>query len=146
MLEQTAKDYAAYFKLNISSELTSVQDVIDNMLTRLEELTSVLQIVKSKNSECSASVAEDIIKYRSEVTTLSKKINTLTDVMMRVHVNVDTLEKQVEKAELDFGVSNDNRIKSFLKPFLMRVKEPTTSDVGTMPSNVPFQSVMNNFH
>lgn len=146
MLDETVKDYVAYMKLNVSSELKTVQDVIDNMLTRLEELSSVLQMIKSKNSECASSVSEDINKYRTEVITLSKKINTLNEVMVKVHNNVDTLEKHVEKAELDFGVNNDNRIKSFLKPFLKRSSTPTPDiAIVTPPISFQFQSVLDNF-
>lgn len=147
MLEEMVQDYAAYLKLDLSSGFQTVQDVIDNMLTRLEELTSVLQIIKTKNSECGSALTEDITKYRSEITILSKKINTVNDVIIRLTNNVDIVEKQVEKAEFDFSVQNDSKIKSFLKPFLMRNKDTVSvaPTVLTPPDKVELQSVLNNF-
>ncbi|KAI5645788.1 hypothetical protein NE865_02058 [Phthorimaea operculella] len=147
MLEEIAKDYAAYFKLDVSSGFQTVQDVIDNMLTRLEELTSVLQMIKLKNSDCGTEATEKINSYRTEITTLSKKVITLNKVILKLQSNMDILEKQVEKAELDFGVCNDNKIKSFLMPFLIRTKPPTTENnrIITPPEKIGLQSVLDNF-
>lgn len=146
MLDELAKDYSAYLKLDVLNGFQTVQDVVDNMLTRLEELTSVLQMVKLKNSDCCSAVAEDISKYRSEITALSKKITVLIQVIHKLQNNVDLLEKQVDKAEMDFGVNNDNKIKSFLKPFLKRNKEIVTpSNVTLSYEKMLFDSVLDNF-
>lgn len=146
MLDELVKDYSAYLKLDVLNGFQTVQDVVDNMLTRLEELTSVLQMVKLKNSDCSSAVSEDISKYRNEITALSKKISTLLNVIQKLQSNVEQLEKQVEKAEADFGINNDNKIKSFLKPFLKRTKEivPPSSPSPTYEKLV-FESVLNSF-
>lgn len=146
MLDELVKDYSAYLKLDVLNGFQTVQDVVDNMLTRLEELTSVLQMVKLKNGDCSSAVTEDISKYRSEITTLSKKIATLILIIQKLHNNVDLLEKQVDKAETDFGISNDNKIKSFLKPFLKRNKENVSSSNLTTPyERLVFESVLDSF-
>lgn len=146
MLENTVNDYAAYLKLNVSGELKSVQDVIDNMLTRLEELSSVMQMIRAKNGECAASVSDDIIKYRQEVIILSKKINTLCEVIAKIHSNVDALEKQVEKAELHFSVNNDNKLKSFLMPLLRRAQVSTSAEASIVTdNNYQLPSVMDYF-
>ncbi|KAL0868545.1 hypothetical protein ABMA27_008019 [Loxostege sticticalis] len=146
MLDEVVKDYAAYLKLDVSNGFQTVQDVIDNMLTRLEELTSVLQMIRTKNSECNSAVSEDIIKYRHEINTLSKKIRTLNEVILKLYNNVELLEKQVERAEIDFGVNNDNKLKNLLLPFLKRNKEPTpASSKIVIPEKLTFQSVLDNF-
>lgn len=147
MLEDVVKDYAGYIKLDVSSGFKTVQDVIDNMLTRLEELTSVLQMIRLKNGDCSLAVAEDISKYRSEITTLSKKVTTINEVIMMLLTNMDILEKQVEKAEVDFGINNDNKIKNFLKPFLKRNKDavPVGNVIITPLPKIQLQSVLSNF-
>lgn len=147
MIDDVVKDYAAYFKLDVSSGFQTVQDVIDNMLTRLEELTSVLQMIRLKNSECALAVADDISKYRSEITTLSKKVATINEIIIILINNMDILEKQVEKAELDFGINNENKIKSFLMPFLKRKKDavPGGNVIITPPQKLQFHSVLTNF-
>ncbi|XP_047986332.1 uncharacterized protein LOC125226397 [Leguminivora glycinivorella] len=147
MVEEVVQDYAAYFKLDLTSGFQTVQDVIDNMLTRLEELTSVLHMIKMKNSECASALTEDISKYRSDITILSKKINTVSDIILQLTSNVDLIEKQVQKAESDFNVHSDNKIKSFLKPFLMRSKESVSAapQAITPPQKVELPSVIDNF-
>ncbi|KAJ0172263.1 hypothetical protein K1T71_012236 [Dendrolimus kikuchii] len=145
MIEDVAKDYSAYLKLDVANGFNTVQDVVDNMLTRLEELTSVLQMVKLKNSDCSRTVSEDISKYRNEIGILSKKIAVLSNVLIKLHNNVETLEKQVEKAEVDFGVNNDYKIKSFLMPFLKRNRDVVPSNVVHPVEKVQLESVMSNF-
>ncbi|XP_026761500.1 uncharacterized protein LOC113520376 [Galleria mellonella] len=147
MLEELANDYASYLKLDVSSGFKSVQDVIDNMLTRLEELTSVLLMIKLKNGDCNKVVSDDIYKYRSEVSVLSKKILAINDVIIKLQNNVDIIEKQVEKAEIDFGISKDNKLLSFFKPFLKKSKESVSNpDITiTPPIKLQLQSVMENF-
>ncbi|XP_053615700.1 uncharacterized protein LOC128678286 [Plodia interpunctella] len=146
MLEEMVDDYSSYLKLDVSNSFQTVQDVIDNMLTRLEELTSVLQIIKSKNQDCNSSVTNDIRKYRNEISSLSKKIATLNTVIMKLRCNVDRIEKQVEKAEADFGIINDNKIKNLLKPFLKRNSVPPASNVTiNVPEKAQFISVLDNF-
>lgn len=128
MIEETVNDYSEYMKLDMSNEMKNVQDVIDNMLTRLEELTSVLQIIKSKNCDCKTIIREDINNYRSEVSALSKKIKTLQMVINIMNNNILLLEKQVEKAEQYFEISNESRIRSFLNPFFKKTKENNSQD------------------
>lgn len=144
MLEQMAEDYAAYFKVDVLTGFRTVQDVVDNMLTRLEELTSVLQIIKLKDNDCSLALSEDIIKYRSEITVLCKKITTLINVIAKLQTNVDLLEKQVEKAEADFGITNENKLKSLFKPFLRKKDNIPPIQPGQYET-LHFESVMTSF-
>ncbi|XP_028026607.1 uncharacterized protein LOC114240316 [Bombyx mandarina] len=145
MLEDIAIDYSTYFKVDVLEGFKTVQDVVDNMLTRLEELTSVLQMVKLKNGDCCNIVTEDIIKYRREINVLGKRISTLSNVLMFLSNNVDTVEKQVERAEGFFGVQNDNKLKSLLKPFIKRGRE-TIPDNSLPPHHkIDLSSVMDNF-
>lgn len=146
MLEDVVSAYSEYFKVDIN-EFQTLQDVLDNMLTRLEELTSVLQMIKIKNNDCSRSVSDDINKYRTEVTILSKKIFTMYNVIQKLQANVDLIEKQVEKAEADFGINNDNKITSFLKPFFRRTQDNTTvnSTPVTPYTKLQLESVASHF-
>lgn len=144
MLEQTAEDYAAYFKVDVLTGFQTVQDVVDNMLTRLEELTSVLQMIKLKDNDCNLAMSEDILRYRSEMIKLSKKISTLSNVILKLQSNVDILEKQVEKAEMDFGISNENKLKSLFKPFL-RKKDNIPLGNPRHFEKLHFESVMSSF-
>lgn len=144
MIEDVSKDYSAYLKLDVSNGFHTVQDVVDNMLTRLEELTSVLLMIKLKNTECGAAISEDIIKYRNEIGILSKKVAVLNNVLVKLNNNFDMLEKQVEKAEIDFGVNNDNKLKSFLKPFFKRNKDIPSNTVTHVEKTL-LESVLSNF-
>lgn len=145
MLKEVVNDYSEYFKLDLANGFQTVQDVIDNMITRLEELTSVLQMIKLKNNDCSSTVTEDICRYRNEVTTLSKKIITLSEVVSQLQINVEILEKQVGKAETDFGVQTDNKIKNFFMPFLKRKEVNSHSGNVAVQEKVTFNSVLDNF-
>ncbi|CAG9793441.1 unnamed protein product [Diatraea saccharalis] len=145
MLQEVVEDYATYLKLDVCNGFQIVQDVIDNMLTRLEELTSVLQIIRVKNSDCNLTVTEDVRKYRNEINVLSKKIATVNDVVLRLHSNVEILEKRVEKAEFDFGIHNDNKLKNLFKPFLKRKEPLIAKNTLEMPERLQFETVLDNF-
>ncbi|XP_014364226.2 uncharacterized protein LOC106715451 [Papilio machaon] len=146
MLDKVAKDYAAYFKLDVDDGFQTVQDVIDNMITRLEELNSVVHMIKLKNSDCYTAVSTEINKYRAEITILSKKIVTLNEVVITMQHNMDKIEKEVEKAESYFGVNNDSKLTSLLRPFLKRNREtPSVSDEIPNLETLSIKSVMHNF-
>ncbi|CAF4842259.1 unnamed protein product [Pieris macdunnoughi] len=123
MTEALAKDYAAYLNLDLTCNLQTVQDVIDNMITRLEELTSVLHMIKTKNNDCCSTVTSDISAYRNEITVLTKKILTLSEVISKLQTNIEILEQKVEKAEADFEIKYENKLKSLFRPFLKRNKD-----------------------
>lgn len=145
MLKEIVKDYSEYFKIDLTNGFQTVQDVIDNMITRLEELTSVLQMIKLKNNDCTSTITDDICRYRNEVTTLSKKIITLSEVVSKLQINLEIIEKQVGKAEADFGVQTDNKIKSFLMPFLKRKEVSSNSRCIPAQEKIFFSSVLDNF-
>ncbi|CAH2095280.1 unnamed protein product [Euphydryas editha] len=145
MLKEVVNDYAEYLKLDLCNEFQTIQNVIDNMITRLEELTSVLQMIKLKNKDCSIAITEDICRHRNEVTILSKKIFTLSEIVSKLQQNVEMLEKRVEKAELDFGVQTDNKLKSLFKPFLKRKDSQSVSPSITAQDKFVFSSVLDKF-
>ncbi|CAH0402362.1 unnamed protein product [Chilo suppressalis] len=145
MLQEVIQDYAAYLKLDVSNGFHMVQDVIDNMLTRLEELSSVLQMIRVKNSDCNSTVTQDIKKYRNEINLLSKKIETLISVVSRLSLNVELLENQVEKAEHDFGVNNDSKLKNLFKPFLKKKEPMLTKNALVVPDKLKLETVLDNF-
>lgn len=145
MLEELVRDYAAFLKLDLTNNFHIVQDVIDNMITRLEELTSVVQMIKAKNINCNTTITEDLCKYRSEIAILSKKIVILSDVILKLQGNIEVVEKQVEKAENDFGVSNDSKIKKMLKPFFIRNRESNFTQPAISYDKIELLSVMDSF-
>lgn len=141
MSEELAKDYAAYFNLDLTCNLQTVQDVIDNMITRLEELTSVLHMIKTKNNDCCSTVTSDISTYRNEITILTKKIITLSDVILKLQSNIEILEQKVEKAETDFDMKYENKFKSLFRPFLKRNKDIVLSESSISSENLTISSI-----
>ncbi|CAG4960016.1 unnamed protein product [Colias eurytheme] len=145
MIEEVVNDYAAYFKLDLTSNFQTIQDVIDNMITRLEELTSVLQMIKIKNNDCCSTVTNDISKYRNEITVLTKKVVTLSEVINKLQSNVEILERKVEKAENDFGINYDNKLKSLFRPFLKRKDTSPTEAQSAAVESLTISSVSDYF-
>ncbi|CAH2985814.1 unnamed protein product [Chilo suppressalis] len=98
-----------------------------------------------KNSDCNSTVTQDIKKYRNEINLLSKKIETLISVVSRLSLNVELLENQVEKAEHDFGVNNDSKLKNLFKPFLKKKEPMLTKNALVVPDKLKLETVLDNF-
>lgn len=144
-LNDIIQEYNPYMDLNIVAQTKQVQQQMDDMLTRLEEVSSVIQIAKAKNVDCENILTQDMKKYRLELVGLSKKIKSLDSLMMTLNENTALLEKQLDRAEQDFGISNESKIKAMFSPFFNKNKDVSNKTIDTPTLQKP-ESVLTYFN
>lgn len=126
LIEDIAKDYAPYLKLDLSKETKSVHDTLEDMQMRLEEFESIIRMIQSENEKC---VNQQIPTFRimyPKIMELCKKVDLLERIVLRINYDLTDLEKDFENAEADLG-SSEKRF-TILNPltFFKKTGEPVT--------------------
>ncbi|OAD60328.1 Protein cappuccino like protein [Eufriesea mexicana] len=124
IVEELAKDYANYLKIDLSSQMKNFHETIEDVMMRLEEFQSIIEMVQSENSQCIDHHIPRLQSMQQEVVNLSRRIDALEHVIAMVNVNLATLEAAVDNAEAELGVSD--RLFGMLNrlPFFKKTQEP----------------------
>ncbi|CAH0383553.1 unnamed protein product [Bemisia tabaci] len=131
-LEQLALDYSKYLKIETSKDVKSIEENIDDMLTRLEEFSGIMNMMSVEVQKCADTCIPDLHRIRIQLMEFFRQIHMLEALVGRVHQDLNVVESQVMEAELDIGVS-DGLFKNILKPFFSSKStdrsrnEPTSS-------------------
>uniref|UniRef100_A0A1B6F0L4 Biogenesis of lysosome-related organelles complex 1 subunit 4 n=1 Tax=Cuerna arida TaxID=1464854 RepID=A0A1B6F0L4_9HEMI len=139
--EETAKkladSYAAYLKVDNVKEMRSLNESIEDTLTRLEELESGIKMLQAEREKFGSS---DFTVARCNLNSLCQRIHKLDEMSKRVLQDVEALEPMVDEAEATLINSTEGKLKSLLKPlFHMRLDStpPTTSGQMTTQYTPP---------
>ncbi|XP_003703240.1 biogenesis of lysosome-related organelles complex 1 subunit 4 [Megachile rotundata] len=124
IVEELAKDYAGYAKLDLSKQLKGFHDTIEDVMMRLEEFQSIIEMVQSESSKCTDQQIPRLEDMEQEVTNLCRRIDALEHVIAMANVNLTTLEAAVDNAEAELGISD--RLFGMLNPlsFFKKTQEP----------------------
>ncbi|KOC59958.1 Protein cappuccino like protein [Habropoda laboriosa] len=124
IVEELAKDYANYLKFDISSQMKTFDDTIEDVMMRLEEFQSIIEMVQSESSQCTDQYVPRLRDMQPEIANLCRRIDALEHVIAMVNVNLTTLEAAVDNAEAELGISD--RLFGMLNPlsFFKKTQEP----------------------
>ncbi|KAL2723297.1 biogenesis of lysosome-related organelles complex 1 subunit 4 isoform X2 [Vespula maculifrons] len=125
MIEELAKDYADYAKVNLS--MKQFHETIEDVMIRLEEFQSIVGMVQAESSECMNEHIPRIRHMRKELVTLCRKIDALEHVLIAANVSLTALETAVDTAEAELGVTD--RFFGILNP-LSFFKKSQESVIG----------------
>ncbi|XP_077285402.1 biogenesis of lysosome-related organelles complex 1 subunit 4 [Arctopsyche grandis] len=131
MVSELANDYANFLKLDMTKELLPIHQSVDEMLTRLEEFETLMNVMHSNQNDSSAKAFAKILQCKPEIEILNNRVNYLHIFVNKVNDDMTLLERQVEAAEVQLGIP-DASIKSLLKPFFAKISKeplPTASHV-----------------
>ncbi|XP_075163477.1 biogenesis of lysosome-related organelles complex 1 subunit 4 [Haematobia irritans] len=137
MVEKASEDYSKLLlqSATLEKEINPICMTIEDMITRLDELESLLANVKGE-SNILIEHSSGILAFESSFHGLKQRIDRLETFINVVDSNVNDAEKSIEKAESELNIT-DYSIKGLIfKPLLaktpssMDTREPTPS-----PSN-----------
>ncbi|KAK9739130.1 hypothetical protein QE152_g9220 [Popillia japonica] len=114
MLQQTAEGYAKTLNVNLDERLQPVGHSVDEMLTRLEELDTMIALVQQER--CNSIGITD----------------ALEKVVDDAKNNIDMLEIKVDAAEKHLGITdNATKFKNFLAPIFKKTnpEEPSSTEI-----------------
>ncbi|XP_024938575.1 biogenesis of lysosome-related organelles complex 1 subunit 4 isoform X2 [Cephus cinctus] len=103
MIEELAKDYAAYAKVDLTDQMKNVHDSIEDMMTRLEEFESIIGMVQTEGAECMSGHIPRLLSIRPELRNLGKRIDALNFFVARANADLTALETAVDNAEAELG-------------------------------------------
>ncbi|XP_076230753.1 biogenesis of lysosome-related organelles complex 1 subunit 4 [Calliopsis andreniformis] len=128
LAEDLAKDYANYAKLDLANQMKNFHDIIEDVMMRLEEFQSLIEMVQCENAQCIDEHVPQLQNMQQEVSNLCKRIDALEHVIAMANVNLTTLETAVDSAETELGVSD--RLFGMLNPlyFFKKTQEPIISN------------------
>ncbi|XP_047114204.1 biogenesis of lysosome-related organelles complex 1 subunit 4 isoform X3 [Schistocerca piceifrons] len=136
MITDLADDYASYFKLDVNKEISPVMETIEDMLTRLEEFESLMDMVRTDVTQSAVATVPDIVACKSELRTLCDRIDCLEALVTRVRRDLDTVESQLDTAEATVG--GEGVIRNMLKPlFFFKKSDPLSRAASSPPYQPP---------
>ncbi|XP_014279557.1 biogenesis of lysosome-related organelles complex 1 subunit 4 [Halyomorpha halys] len=109
--------YAGYLKVDMSCGVKTIEESIDETLTRLDEYSSLIDMVRA---ESSVQKCNSLLSSRDDLQVLFEKVKKLEFMVARIKQDVYRVEALVDKAESDLGISTEGKLKHFLKPFFRR--------------------------
>ncbi|XP_015175387.1 PREDICTED: biogenesis of lysosome-related organelles complex 1 subunit 4 isoform X1 [Polistes dominula] len=145
MIEELAKDYADYAKVNLSVKMKQFHETIEDVMIRLEEFQSIVGMVQAESSECMNEHIPRIRHMQKELVTLCRKIDALEHVLIAANVSLTALETAVDTAEAELGVTD--RFFGILNPLsffnLITEKIPGICD-RKQTSSIPVPNYLQN--
>ncbi|XP_063235349.1 biogenesis of lysosome-related organelles complex 1 subunit 4 isoform X1 [Bacillus rossius redtenbacheri] len=131
-----AIDYANYVKVNLSTELTSVDEALEDILTRLEEFKSLVEMVKHDDGYQMSEPMAHLSSCRSELDCLAARIDSLGLLVERARLDVDSVERDLNSAEAEMG-SSDGKLRNMLKPLFFKKSEQVVAKPSKSPLYEP---------
>lgn len=111
LLHGLACDYSQFLRVDISEEKHALEESIDDLLTRLDEFTGLINMVRSDDTLCLTHTLPDIFEKSRDLEQVYSKIDALESFIGTVRESVDTMEERLTEAENALGSSS---VKKFL--------------------------------
>ncbi|XP_055912460.1 biogenesis of lysosome-related organelles complex 1 subunit 4 [Eupeodes corollae] len=123
MVEKLAGDYSKYFQnCNVEKEINPLCLSIEETLTRLDEFETLLTSVKIETNSTMENNVVPLLAFKENFQNLCERIDKLENFIDVVNENVNSVEKSIEIAEEELGVT-DYSLKGLLfKPLFSRAK------------------------
>uniref|UniRef100_A0A8D9DWK8 Biogenesis of lysosome-related organelles complex 1 subunit 4 n=1 Tax=Cacopsylla melanoneura TaxID=428564 RepID=A0A8D9DWK8_9HEMI len=137
MLPELAKDYSNYMKINVAQEISPIQDVVDDLLTRLEETESIIAMIHLEQEQ--EDILPDLIQCNENLKRMEVKVDKITAFLAHVARDVNMLQTKVINAELDFPVqTNEGSLSSLFNKLI----KSTDSSVTNTPRStlLPYEA------
>ncbi|XP_023713009.1 biogenesis of lysosome-related organelles complex 1 subunit 4 isoform X2 [Cryptotermes secundus] len=119
MINELVNDYLEYFKVDLTKQLAPVEETIDDMLTRLEEFESLMEMVQTNGLHSLDGSVPNILLYKDRLRALCNRVDRLETFLNRVKHDLDVVESHMDAAEADVGNTN-GKFKNILKPLFFK--------------------------
>lgn len=133
ILRQTAKDYAAYFEVDATSERSALDRELESMLTRLEEYGSLLERTRSESRHTMDVLVPQVYSNYQALQRTFQSIDHLERLVVHVKDDLVKMETSVNQAEADIGSSHS--FTTVIRPLFFKkeqypIRTPTSSQLS----------------
>ncbi|KAF0772707.1 biogenesis of lysosome-related organelles complex 1 subunit 4 [Aphis craccivora] len=140
MLDELAIDYSEYLKVNNENEVSALKDVVEDMLTRLEEFQTFMEMVRALRMESTMMHYDSIKAMKSKVTELTDSVNKLEKLVNKVGEDVELVDQQLTEAEACMPINKDGPLNTILKPFFKKQEDHSSKPLPAYEPPVIFKS------
>ncbi|XP_055939488.1 biogenesis of lysosome-related organelles complex 1 subunit 4-like [Argiope bruennichi] len=121
LVTDLAQEYSKYLKVDVSAEKTILEDEVEDVLTRLDEFTSLVDMVRSDNTVCLNQKLPGIHEKFAEMEKVFVQIDRLEDMIKVIKQNLEVMEEKVNEAEEHLDSSSVKKLfNSFQKPLFSK--------------------------
>ncbi|CAL1271968.1 unnamed protein product [Larinioides sclopetarius] len=121
LVTDLAQEYSKYLKVDVSAEKTLLEDEVEDILTRLDEFTSLVDMVRSDNTVCLNQKLPGIHEKFAEMEKVFVQIDRLEEMIKVIKQNLDVMEEKVNEAEEHLDSSSVKKLfNSFQKPLFSK--------------------------
>ncbi|XP_060880237.1 biogenesis of lysosome-related organelles complex 1 subunit 4 [Metopolophium dirhodum] len=140
MLDELAIDYSEYLKVDNENEVGALKDVVEDMLTRLEEFQTFMEMVRALRMESTVMHYDSIKEMKSKVTELTDTVNKLEKLVNKVGEDVELVDQQLTEAEACMPINKDGPLNTILKPFFKKQEDHSSRQLPAYEPPVIFKS------
>nr|CAD7461830.1 unnamed protein product [Timema tahoe] len=123
-------------RVTTSPQLAPAEETIEDILTRLEEFESLVDMVKNDPSYDLSQPVIDIAACKEELNALCERIDSLETFVGKVSRDMDVVESHLDAAKAEIGGS-DETFKNMLKPLFFKKPDPAPPVPTKSPSYEP---------
>ncbi|XP_035219272.1 biogenesis of lysosome-related organelles complex 1 subunit 4-like [Stegodyphus dumicola] len=121
LITNLAHDYSKYLKVDVTAEKAVLEDAIEDVLTRLDEFTSLVDMVRDDSTLCLNSTLPAIHKKYEEMEKIFQRIDRLEEMVNAIKHNLDVMEEKVTEAEEQLDTSSVKKLfNSLQKPLFSK--------------------------
>jgi len=123
LLSHFANDYSQYLDTDLSQQITSIEEFIDESVAKLEELRSLFEMKENERKTWKIHVIPDLIRTGTLLSiTLNQRLDALSYLIISIQNALDVAEAEILNAENYLGISSHSMntstaLRSVLKYF-----------------------------
>uniref|UniRef100_H2ZAV7 Uncharacterized protein n=1 Tax=Ciona savignyi TaxID=51511 RepID=H2ZAV7_CIOSA len=106
MVERTAADFATLFSVTSQTNINSIEESIEAVLNRLDELYGMLDMIRTDSTVVTTELLPAIRAKLDSMNPIFRQIDQLEKFVVVVKNCVMEMDKTVEEAEKEFSALN----------------------------------------
>ena len=99
MLIETARDWSQFVQVDTSKHDTAIQDISEDLMIRLDEFETLLDMSKDETKTCFFQQMPVILEKYQELQDVFESIDNLKIMVDRIKSDMDKLDKDLSEAE-----------------------------------------------
>lgn len=119
-----SSDYIQYLKVDVGAEKSQLEENIEDMLTKLDEFSGLIDMVRSDDSLCLSRMLPEIHDKVQDCEKLFERIDKLEAFVAMVKGTVEAMEEKVIEAEHHLEANSVKKLLTSLQKPLFQKKSP----------------------
>ncbi|CAL8086790.1 unnamed protein product [Orchesella dallaii] len=127
LLTKMAVQYSVYCQTDLSAQISRLEEYLQESIAKLEEQQSLFEIKEIETREWTQVILPQLVKQAQFMSiTLSKRMDSLNELIVSIKLVLDQLEKQISIAEQKLGLyPSPSSFRSVFKYFMKVENSPT---------------------